>query len=79
MSWIARDARQKRGGVGPSSKADPRLQHLALVRQSRAVDDTFARARHYGQLAIDSLAAFPESAAKDSMIEAVEFAVARAY
>ncbi|MBY9062356.1 polyprenyl synthetase family protein [Sphingomonas yunnanensis] len=52
---------------------------VALVRQSRAVDDTFARARHYGQLAIDSLAAFPESTAKDSMIEAVEFAVARAY
>ncbi|MBB3346806.1 MULTISPECIES: polyprenyl synthetase family protein [unclassified Sphingomonas] len=52
---------------------------VTLVRQSRAVDDTFARARHYGQLAIDSLTAFPESAAKDSMIEAVEFAVARAY
>jgi len=54
-------------------------QAVALVRQSRAVDDTFARARHYGQLAIDSLALFPASAAKDSMIEAVEFAVARAY
>ena len=54
-------------------------QAVDLVRRSRAVDDTFARARHYGQRAIDSLAPFDGSAAKDAMIEAVEFAVARAY
>jgi octaprenyl-diphosphate synthase len=50
-----------------------------LVRSTRAVDDTLARARHYGQRAIDALGIFPASAAKDAMIEAVEFAVARAY
>ncbi|WP_423606062.1 polyprenyl synthetase family protein [Sphingomonas sp. MS122] len=52
---------------------------VGLVRSSRAVDDTLARARHYGQRAIDALGIFPGSAAKDAMIEAVEFAVARAY
>lgn len=52
---------------------------VALVRSSRAVDDTLARARHYGQRAIDSLGTFPASAAKDAMVEAVEFAVARGY
>jgi octaprenyl-diphosphate synthase len=50
-----------------------------LVRRTRAVEDTFARARHYGQQAIDALAAFEDGAAKDAMVEAVEFAVARAY
>ncbi len=50
-----------------------------LVRRTRAVDDTLARARHYGQRAIESLSIFPDSAIKDAMVEAVEFAVARAY
>jgi octaprenyl-diphosphate synthase len=43
------------------------------------VDDTLARARHYGQRAIDALGGFASGAAKDAMVEAVEFAVARAY
>jgi octaprenyl-diphosphate synthase len=52
---------------------------IELVRQTRAVDDTLARARHYGQRAIDSLGRFASGKAKDAMVEAVEFAVARAY
>ncbi|WP_404335411.1 polyprenyl synthetase family protein [Sphingomonas sp. MMS12-HWE2-04] len=52
---------------------------VQLVQSSRAVDDTLARARHYGQRAIDALGSFASSAAKDAMVEAVEFAVARAY
>ncbi len=54
-------------------------QAVDLVRSSRSVDDTIARARHYGQRAIDALSPFPASKAKDAMIEAVEFAVARVY
>ncbi len=54
-------------------------QAVELVRRSRAVDDTFARARHYGQRAVEALSIFDDSAVKDAMIEAVEFAVARAY
>jgi octaprenyl-diphosphate synthase len=50
-----------------------------LVRRSRAVDDTLARARHYGQRAIDSIAGFADGHARAAMVEAVEFAVARAY
>jgi octaprenyl-diphosphate synthase len=52
---------------------------IDLVRKTRAVDDTLARARHYGQRAIDSIGVFPGGKAKDAMVEAVEFAVARAY
>jgi len=59
---------------------DADLQHaVRLIRATRAIDDTFARARHYGQRAIDSIAGFANGEAKDAMIEAVEFAVARAY
>ena len=54
-------------------------QAIALVRSTRAVDDTLARARHYGQRAIDALGSFAPGKAKDAMVEAVEFAVARAY
>ena len=52
---------------------------IALVRKSRAVDDTMARARHYGGLAIEAIRGFADGPAKNAMIEAVEFAVARAY
>ena len=52
---------------------------VELVRATRAVDDTLARARHYGQRAIDALGMFAPGEAKDAMVEAVEFAVARAY
>ena len=60
--------------------SDEDLAHaIALIRSTRAIDDTIARARHYGQRAIDAIAGLAPSAAKDAMIEAVEFAVARAY
>ncbi|HEX8382696.1 MAG TPA: polyprenyl synthetase family protein [Sphingomonas sp.] len=55
------------------------LHAVHLVRKSRAVDDTLARARHYGQRAIDAIAGFGGGRAKDAMVEAVEFAVSRAY
>jgi octaprenyl-diphosphate synthase len=50
-----------------------------LLTQSRAIDDTMMRARHYGQRAIDALGPFAPSASKNALIEAVEFAIARAY
>jgi octaprenyl-diphosphate synthase len=59
---------------------DADLAHATrLLRSSGALDDTFERARHYGQRAIDALGAFPSSRAKSALIEAVEFAIARAY
>src|SRR3546814_9637419 len=60
--------------------SDDDLAHaIRLIRESRAVDDTLARARHYGQRAIDALGMFGSGRAKDAMVEAVEFAIARAY
>jgi octaprenyl-diphosphate synthase len=60
--------------------ADEDLAHATqLVRATRAIDDTLARARMYGQRAIDALGMFGAGAMRDAMTEAVEFAVARAY
>jgi len=64
---------------GRRSSDEDFAEAIRLVRKHRTVDDTLARARHYGQRAIDALGGFAPGAAKDAMVEAVEFAVARAY
>ncbi len=59
---------------------DDDLAHaVTLLRTSGALSETIEQARHYGRRAIDALAVFPVSKAKTALIEAVEFAVARAY
>jgi octaprenyl-diphosphate synthase len=50
-----------------------------LLHECGALADTMARARHYGQLAIDSLAGIGGGTARAALVEAVEFAVARSY
>jgi octaprenyl-diphosphate synthase len=52
---------------------------IRLLGASGALDDTIARARTYAQRAIDALGPFPGGKAKSALIEAAEFAVARAY
>ena len=44
-----------------------------------ALKDTIDRANHYGDIARDALAIFPDSAHKAALAEAVDFCVARAY
>jgi octaprenyl-diphosphate synthase len=59
---------------------DEDLAHATgLLRKTGAIADTLARARHYGQRAIDALGMFDAGKAKAALVEAVEFAVARAY
>ena len=60
--------------------SDEDLAHAqSLVTQTGAIADTFEKARLYGRRAIDALGPFPQSKAKAALIEAVEFAIARAY
>ncbi len=60
--------------------SDADLEHAkSLLRKHNAIGDTIKRARHYGQRSIDAIAHFPTSDAKSALIEAVEFAIARAY
>jgi octaprenyl-diphosphate synthase len=55
------------------------VRAISLLRSTDALSDTIERARQYGRRAIDSLAKFPASRAKSALVEAAEFAVARAY
>ena len=60
--------------------SDEDLIHATrLLEQTGAVADTLQRARLYARRAIDALAPFPAGAPKSALIEAAEFAVARAY
>ncbi len=60
--------------------SDEDLAHgTQLLRGCNAIADTIEHARLYGQRAIDALGPFAGGAAKAAMIEAVEFAVSRAY
>jgi len=65
--------------AGRRSSDEDLTQAIRLLRGSGALDDTIERARHYGQRAIDALGPFPASRAKAALVEAVEFAVRRAY
>ena len=49
------------------------------MRKHKAIEDTLERARHYGSIARDALALFPESAMKKALLEAVDFCIARAH
>jgi octaprenyl-diphosphate synthase len=65
--------------LGNRVSDDDLVHATTLLRAHDAIDDTIERARHYGQRAIDSIAHFPGGEAKAALIEAVEFAIARAY
>ncbi|WP_167858412.1 polyprenyl synthetase family protein [Methylobacterium nonmethylotrophicum] len=51
---------------------------IAIMRRHRALEDTIERARHYGAMAKDALALFPNAPMKQALLEAVDFCVARA-
>ncbi|WP_088345262.1 MULTISPECIES: polyprenyl synthetase family protein [Rhodomicrobium] len=52
-------------------------QAIAYVRRSGAIDDTINRARHYGAMACDAMAIFPDSREKAALLDAVEFCISR--
>lgn len=52
---------------------------IGLMTRHKALADTIERARHYGDMANDALALFPDSPLKDALKQAVEFCIARAY
>jgi octaprenyl-diphosphate synthase len=69
-----------RAAIGGERTSDLDLAHaIRLLRQTDALAETIGRARLYSRRAIDALAMFPPSKAKTALIEAAEFAVARAY
>ena len=50
---------------------------VELMQRHSALEDTTSRARHYGAIAIDALAIFPESKYRDALTLLVEFCINR--
>ena len=69
-----------RTAISGERTSDRDLAHaIALIESTGALADTLERARIYARRAIDALALFPAGKAKAALVEAAEFAVARAY
>ena len=59
---------------------DGDLEHAgSLLRRHRALEDTIERARHYGAIAKDALALFPDGAMKRALMDVVDFCISRAH
>jgi len=54
-------------------------QAISLIRKHGAIEDTVERARHYGSIANDALAIFPETNYKAALLDAVAFCIDRAH
>ena len=52
---------------------------VELMNSYDTISDTLDRAHHYGAIARDALAPFPDSAHKTALLEAVDFCISRAY
>jgi octaprenyl-diphosphate synthase len=52
---------------------------MALMQKHHALSDTMERARHYGAIARDALAIFPDGDAKAALLDAVAFCVDRPF
>ena len=60
--------------------SDEDLAHaITLIKRHDTLAATRDRARHFAHRAIDAIAGFPASAARDAMAEAAEFAVSRRF
>ena len=52
---------------------------IELLNSYGTISDTLDRARHYGTVARDALAPFPDSPHKTALLQAVDFCISRAY
>jgi octaprenyl-diphosphate synthase len=60
--------------------AENDLDHaIGLMTKHRALEDTIGRAHHYGAIARDALALFPDSTMKAALVETVDFCIARTH
>ena len=69
----------KQAIVGHRTSDEDLAYATSLLHKHDTIADTLARARHYGQRAVDAIGGFRASQAKSALTEAVAFAVARAY
>ncbi len=61
-------------------QTDADLEHaLHLMTKHKALDDSIKRAQHYGAMAQDALAIFPDSGLKAALLGIVDFCIRRAH
>jgi octaprenyl-diphosphate synthase len=69
-----------RGALEGGESTEAELERaISCLSRHRALEDTVERARHYGAIAKDALALFPDGEGKGALIEVVDFCVARAH
>lgn len=57
---------------------DGDLEHaMALMQKHKAIEATIERARHYGTIACDALAIFPDSKHRRALLDVVSFCISR--
>ena len=83
LSWRRGDSEERafwKRTLTDSDIKDGDLEHaISLMGKHKAIEATFDRARHYGAIACDALAIFPESEHKSALLEVVHFCVSRAH
>ncbi len=83
LSWRRGDAEERAFWKRTLTNSDIQtgdLDHaIALMGKHKAIDATFERARHYGAIACDALAIFPQSKHKAALLEVVGFCISRAH
>jgi len=69
-----------RSTMEEGNQNDGDLEHaISLIMRHDAIKDTFERAQHYGAMAQDSLAIFPDCEEKEKLHEVVEFCIKRSH
>jgi octaprenyl-diphosphate synthase len=58
---------------------DDLRQAIAYMTKHNSLVDTVTRARHYGDMAKDALAIFPDNTARKALTDVVDFCIERAY
>ncbi len=83
LAYRRGDEESRRFWSRTMEELDQRDEDLArameLMSRHRAFEDTIARARHYGAMARDALALFPESPLKTALCDIVDFCIDRAW
>jgi octaprenyl-diphosphate synthase len=69
----------KRTLVEGKIEDDDLARAVSLLERTRALRDTVERARHYGAMAHDALAALPDEPYRAALLQAVSFSIARAH
>jgi octaprenyl-diphosphate synthase len=69
-----------RSAIEDGNNDDEALEHAGrLIAKSNALNDTIARAEHYGAIARDAIAPLPATPEKDALLEVIDFCISRVY